>query len=130
MAAPVEKVAAVLKDVASWADWNRTIERIDRPASGPLTPGEAVTVKQFRLPAATWTVSAVDDGGFAWTATSGGVRNTGEHFAVDAGRGRTRVTLLRMEGVMARVVTLFYAGLIRRYVAAEGAGLRERVEAG
>jgi hypothetical protein len=125
----VAEVVAVLCAVERWPQWHPAVDRVDRSASGPLRVGETATVKQPRLPAAAWTVTAVDDGGFTWTSTGVGVRSTGEHRAVAGGGGHTTATLvLRLDGPLSRVVAVFYSGLIRRYVAMEAAGLRAAVE--
>ncbi|BCL15409.1 hypothetical protein GCM10017556_31480 [Micromonospora sagamiensis] len=129
LAAPAEDVARVLRDVAGWPRWNASVARVDRPASGPLTVGETVRLKQHRLPANTWTVTRVDDTGFVWTATSPGVRTTGDHRARPTAPGRCEATLtLRMDGPLARLTALFGGRLIHRYLDMEADGLRREVE--
>jgi hypothetical protein len=126
--APVAQVARVLHDVARWPSWTPTMSRVGRRGSGPLVVGETVRVKQPRLPAGTWTVTAADDTGFRWTSSTPGVRSTGDHWATDAGGGRSTVTLgLRLDGPLAGVTSFFYSRLIRRYVRTEGESLRREV---
>jgi hypothetical protein len=127
--AAVADVVRVMQAVQRWPSWNAAVSNVDRPGSGPLTVGETVTVKQPRLPAARWTVTAVDESGFAWVSSSLGVRSTGEHWAREEGDGRTAVTLtLVMSGPLAGVTALAFSRLIRRYIGLEADGLRQEVE--
>jgi Polyketide cyclase / dehydrase and lipid transport len=127
--AAVADVAEVLHAVERWPSWNPAVSRVHRHSAGPLAVGAAVTVKQPRLPAARWTVTALDGSGFAWTSSSLGVRSTGEHWARETGDGRTTVTLaLTLSGPLARLTGTIYARLIRRYVRMEADGLRREVQ--
>jgi Polyketide cyclase / dehydrase and lipid transport len=127
--ASVADVGQVLRAVERWPSWTASVSRVDRHSPGPLAVGDTVTVKQPRLPAATWTVTALDESGFTWTSSSFGVRSTGEHWARDAGDGRTTATLtLAMSGPLARLTGMAFSGLIRRYVRMEAEGLRREVE--
>ncbi|WDZ86525.1 SRPBCC family protein [Micromonospora cathayae] len=128
---PVETVVRVLTDVAGWPRWNASVAWLERPGTGPLTVGETIRLKQHRLPANTWTVTQVDGSGFTWTATSTGVRTTGDHRVRPAGAGRVEVSLaLTMDGPMARFTTLLGARLIRRYLDLEAEGLRRETDRG
>jgi uncharacterized membrane protein len=127
--APAADVAGVLHAVERWPSWTASVSRVTRHGSGPLAVGERVTVKQPRLPAATWTVTALDGYGFTWTSSSLGVRSTGDHWAQETGDGQTTVTLtLTLAGPLARLTAVLYARLIRRYVRMEAEGLRRAVE--
>jgi uncharacterized membrane protein len=127
--ATVADVAEVLHAVESWPSWNASVSRVDRHGSGRLAVGDTVTVKQPRLPAARWTVTALDGSGFTWTSSSPGVRSTGGHRAHEAGDGRTTVTLtLTLSGPLARMTAMVYSRLIRRYVRMEADGLRHEAE--
>jgi hypothetical protein len=126
-AGPAE-VAAVLRDVERWPTWTASMTHVRRHGTGPLAVGELVDVKQPRLPASTWTVSTLDGSGFRWTSSTPGVHSVGDHWAHDSGDGGTTVTLaLTLTGPLARLTTLFYSGLIRRYVRMEADGLRAEV---
>jgi uncharacterized membrane protein len=129
VSAPVDQVARVLHAVERWPTWTASMSRVERDASRPLAVGDTVKVKQPRLPAGTWTVTALDATGFTWKSSSNGVRSTGDHWAHDEGDGRTTVTLaLTLAGPLAGMTALFYSGLIRRYIRMEAAGLRREVE--
>ena len=127
--AAVADVAQVLHAVERWPSWTASVLRVDRHGSGPLAVGDAVTVKQPRLPAVTWTVTALDGSGFTWTSSSCGVRSTGGHWAHEAGADRTIVTLtLTLSGPLARMTAMVFSRLIRRYIRMEAEGLRHEVE--
>ncbi|HEU4426018.1 MAG TPA: SRPBCC family protein [Pilimelia sp.] len=127
--APLADVVRVMNDVDRWPSWNAAVSRVSRPGSGPLKVGDTARVKQPRLPAATWTVTALDESGFGWTSSSLGVHSTGDHWAQDAGDGRTNVTLtLTLSGPLARITATAYSRLIRRYIRTEAEGLRREVE--
>jgi Polyketide cyclase / dehydrase and lipid transport len=131
ISAAVPEVARVLCEVEGWPSWHPAVTRVVRHGSGPLAVGERVDLKQPRLPASRWTVTTVDASGFAWESSSPGVRSTGEHWAVDAGGGRTEVTLtLALSGPLARPLGWIYGRLIRRYVRLEAESLRSEVEGG
>jgi hypothetical protein len=127
--AAVADVVQVLHAVERWPSWTASMSQVGRHRSGPLAIGDTVTVKQPRLPAATWTVTALDGSGFTWTSSSPGVRSTGDHWAHETGDGRTTATLtLTLSGPLARMTAIFYSRLIRRYVRMEADGLRREVE--
>jgi hypothetical protein len=129
VSAAVADVAQVLHAVERWPSWNPSVSRVARHGSGPVAVGDSVTVKQPRLPAASWTITALDRSGFTWKSSSPGVRSTGDHWAQEAGDGRTAVTLtLTLSGPLARMTAMLYSGLIRRYVRMEADGLRREVE--
>jgi Polyketide cyclase / dehydrase and lipid transport len=126
--ATVADVARVLHAVERWPTWTASVSRVDRHGSGPLAVGDTVTVKQPRLPAARWTVTALDGSGFSWTSSTVGVRSVGDHWAHEVGDGRTRVTVaLTLSGPLARMTAVVYSRLIRRYVRMEADGLRHEV---
>jgi hypothetical protein len=129
VSAAVADVAQVLHAVERWPSWNPSVSRVARHGSGPVAVGDSVTVKQPRLPAASWTITALDRSGFTWKSSSLGVRSTGDHWAQEAGDGHTAVTLtLTLSGPLARMIAMLYSGLIRRYVRMEADGLRREVE--
>jgi hypothetical protein len=118
----------VLHAVERWPSWNESVSRVDRRDSAPLAVGDTVTVKQPPLPAARWTVTAVDSSGFAWESSTFGLRSTGDHWARETGDGRTTVALtLTLSGPLARMTGVLYSRLIRRYVRMEAEGLGREV---
>lgn len=129
--APADVVGRIMCDVANWPAWTASVSTVERTATGPLTVGETIVVRQPKLRPSTWTVTRVGPGGFEWTSRSPGIRNVGGHWATDAGDGTCTAALtLSFAGPLARPALLFYSGLVRRYMAMEGAGLRTAAETG
>jgi hypothetical protein len=123
--APADVVGRIMCDVARWPEWTASVSTVERAGTGPLAVGETVVVKQPKLPPSTWTVTKVGPTGFEWTAGSPGIRNVAGHWALDAGDGTCVAELtLSFAGPLARPALLFYSGLVRRYIAMEGEGLR------
>ncbi|MER7276449.1 SRPBCC family protein [Dactylosporangium sp. NPDC000244] len=131
IAAPATVAGDIMKAVQEWPSWTASVSHVDRAASGPLTVGETVVVTQPKLRPSTWTVTKVDAHGFEWSSDSApGVRNVGGHWAIDNGDGTCTAELtLSFAGPLARIVTLFYGSLIRRYIRMEAEGLRKAAEA-
>ncbi|MEV4508193.1 SRPBCC family protein [Dactylosporangium sp. NPDC049525] len=122
--APADVVGRIMCDVARWPQWTASVSTVERSGTGPLTVGETVVVRQPKLRPSTWTVTKVGPTGFEWTSRSPGIRNVAGHWAVDAGDGTCTAELtLSFAGPLARPALLFYSGLVRRYMAMEGAGL-------
>ena len=131
IAAPASVAGDIMKAVQEWPSWTASVSSAVRSGSGPLTVGETVVVTQPKLRPATWTVTRVDTGGFEWAADSApGVRNVGGHWATDNGDGTCTAELtLSFAGPLARIVTLAYSSLIRRYIRMEAEGLKRAAEA-
>lgn len=85
--APADVVGRIMCDVARWPQWTASVSTVERTATGPLTVGETVVVKQPKLPPSTWTVTKVGPTGFEWASRSPGIRNVAGHWAADAGDG-------------------------------------------
>jgi hypothetical protein len=96
---------------------------------GELALGRRATVKQPRLPAETWTVTAVAPGrSFTWTARGAGITTEGIHEVQASGRGSRIVLTIDQAGMLAPAARLLLGSLTRRYVELEAAGLRAAAE--
>ena len=94
-----------------------------------LVVGTRVRVRQPKLPAATWTVDAVEPGrAFSWRSDAPGMSSWAEHRVTPSGAGSHVVLALEQTGALAGLSGLIYARLIRRYVRAEADGLKKRAE--
>ena len=130
IAAPPERVWAVLLDVERWHEWTASITSIELLDPGPLRAGSRARVIQPRLPAATWQVTrlAPDRGFFHWAVPNTGVTVTGCHHVEQSGSG-TRATLwLEFTGILAPFIAWLLHNQNRRYVTMEAEGLKRRSE--
>jgi uncharacterized membrane protein len=126
--APPSQVWPVMYDVTRWPEWTPTIDSVDRHDDGPLQVGSRTTVRQPKLPKATWEVTEVVDGrSFTWAAAGPGMRTIARHEVVADGAG-SRVTLsIEQTGPMGAVAALVWRGLTQRYIDLEAESLDERV---
>ena len=116
---------AVVSDVESWPEWIEVYEEVRRTASGPLSVGEQVHVKQQGLAAGDWTVSELDEGRvFTWRSRQPGVRLLARHVVSADTDGGSRLTLqLEMTGWLSGVVNALLGKKSRAYVDLECARL-------
>jgi hypothetical protein len=131
IAAPRETVWTVMTDVERWPEWTTSVTGVQRLDAGALNVGAKARVRQPRLPAAVWTVTAFETGRyFEWQNLSPGLKTVAGHRVESHGNGGSRVTLsLGWSGVFAPVIRLLYGNLSRRYVDTEAQGLKQRCEA-
>lgn len=130
IAAPPERVWAVLVDVERWHEWTASISSIELLDPAPLRTGSRARVTQPNLPAATWQVTRLDParGLFHWAVHNTGVTVTGCHHVEPAGSG-TRATLwLEFTGILAPAIAWLLHRQNHRYVTMESEGLKNRSE--
>jgi uncharacterized protein YndB with AHSA1/START domain len=134
IAAPVEQVYAVIADVALWPDWLDTVDELTLldGAGSPPAVGDRATIRQPRLPAATWTVTDVEPGHhFTWESTAPGLRFVGHHVVEASGDGGSVVTLgIDQQGPLRGLARLLWGRLTQEYVDREGVCLEKRVLGG
>jgi uncharacterized membrane protein len=132
VAAPAERVWAVLADVERAPEWTASMSDVKLLGDGPLAVGSRVRIKQPRLPPVVWEVTNLDAGqSFSWRATGPGFATIGEHRVTAEGPGRATATLgIRRTGPLAAVADRVFGRVDRRYVPIEAAGLKRRSEAG
>ena len=128
--ADAPQVWKVLTDVELWPEWTWSIARAKRQSNAPFGLGSTVLVKQPRLKQMLWTVTAFEAPvAFTWQATQRGLVTVATHRVERGADGTTLVTLtLEQRGALERVVRLFSARTIRRYLDLERRGLKDRVE--
>jgi hypothetical protein len=129
--APMETVWRVYSDVERWSDWTASIRRCRFVEGDQLALGARARIEQPKLPTAEWEVTDVDPGrSWTWVAKAPGVRTTASHRLEPQGAGATRVhQSIEQRGPLGAVIGRLYAGLTRRYLAMEAAGLKARAEA-
>lgn len=129
IAAPPERVWAVMADVERWPRWTSSVTEAQRLESGPLEVGARARVTQPKLAPAIWRVTVLDPGrSFEWVTGIPGLRSTGVHTVVPSSEG-SRVTLaVRTTGIFAWLGRRWLGPLTREYVATEAAGLKRECE--
>jgi hypothetical protein len=131
--APPEVVFAILSEVEHWPEWTPTVTRVERlgDAGAPLALGDRLRIVQPKVPAAEWTVTALEPGrGFRFVSRSPGATVEANHWAepTEGGHG-SRVTLsVTFAGFLGRIIGRLMRGLNERYIAEEAAGLKRRSE--
>ncbi len=127
IAAPPDRVWAVMADVERWPEWTPTVTRIERLDRGPLAAGSRARIRQPKLPTAIWEVTELREGrSFIWVTRSPGVLVTARHGVEPVGQG-TRATLsVGFSGPLGWLVARLTGGLNNRYLALEAQGLRTR----
>lgn len=130
--APIDAVWAVYSDVERWPMWTTSVTSVELVDGPPLGPDSRARIKQPRFPSLVWSVTALAPGtSWTWTTHSPGATTVATHLLERVEEGRTRVTqTIDQRGVLGVLVGLLTKRLTRRYLAMEGAGLRQRVEAG
>jgi uncharacterized protein YndB with AHSA1/START domain len=128
IAASPASVWAVMSDVERWSEWTASIRSVTPQQQGPLAVGHRYRVLQPKLPPAVWEVTELDPGrAFTWVNRSPGLTSTGVH-GIDERGGQATVMLRIEQGGSLAFLTRPFAGLTRRYVDTEAAGLKKRCE--
>jgi len=127
--APPEKVFALLCDVERWPEWTPTMTSVQRLDQGPLTVGSSAQICQPKLRTAVWKVTELEAmRNFTWVARSPGLRMKAGHLVERQGMGSRVQLSFELSGLMARVVSRLYGGLIEQYVTTESQKLKARSE--
>lgn len=128
--APASVVWTVYADVEHWSDWTASVDRVVGLDGAQLAVGRRFEIKQPRFPKLVWEVTEVDPGrSWTWVQRSPGGTTVAVHEVVDLGGGRTDVRQrLDQGGPIGALVGRLTAGITRRYLAMEAAGLKARSE--
>ena len=131
IAVPVARVWQVMSDVDRWHEWTPSITNIERVDGAPFEVGMRATVRQPKLPRATWTVTALEPGrSFAWVSTAPGVRMVAYHQVDPVGVASRATLVLECGGVLGRVIGYLTRRISERYLGLEASGLKARSENG
>ena len=130
IAAPPERVWAVMADVERWHEWTASIRSVQLLEPGPLAIGSRARVVQPRIPPVVWQVTELEPGrSFTWVARLPGQRSEGRHTVVPDGAGGSVATLsIQMSGPIGWLVGKLLGGMSRRFVRMEAEGLKRRAE--
>ncbi len=105
IAAPPDRVWAVMTDVERWCEWTPTVTRIERLDRGPLAVGSRARIRQPKLPPAVWQVSDLLEGrSFTWVTRSPGVSVIAKHRVEPAGNGARATLSIRFSGLLGPIV--------------------------
>ena len=131
IAAPPERVWAVLIDVERWPERIPTVDEVERLDDGPLKVGSRTRLRQPKLPEAVWTVTELTDGkSYTWEQKSPGVTGVAAHL-VEPHPDGTRLTLsLGISGPLGGIGWLFTKKLAKQYVETEAETIRKFAERG
>jgi carbon monoxide dehydrogenase subunit G len=129
IAAPPERVWAVLVDVERWPERIPTVDSVERLDDGPLAVGSRTRLRQPRFSPAVWTVTELTDGSsFIWESKSSGVTVVASH-VVEPHPDGSRLTLaLTVSGLLAGIGWLMTKSLTTRYVETEAASIKAAAE--
>lgn len=129
VAAPPRRVWDVTVALADWPRWNPTVERVELLDEGPVRPGFRARLKQPENRPAIWTVTRVEEERtFAWETRAVGMRVLALHLFEPTPTG-TRVTLaIDIRGWTTPLLGWIVAGVSRRFLPQEAAGLRRECE--
>lgn len=130
VAAPPERVWAMIVDVERWPERIPTVDTVERLDAGPLAVGSRTRLRQPRLPVAVWTVTELADGSsYTWESRSPGVTVTAAHHVEPHADG-SRLTLgVTVAGPVAWFGWLMTRSLTKRYVETEAASIKKAAEA-
>lgn len=129
IAAPPERVFAVMVDVVRWHEWTPSIRRISRLGDGPFGVGSRAIVWQPRFPPALWTVIDFQPGrAFTWVSRAPGLRVTGVHVAEPSDGGTRAIVGIEIEGVLSGLWARLTRAITERYLDFEARGLKARCE--
>lgn len=126
--APPEKVFEVLCDVERWPEWTPTVTSVQRLDQGPFAVGSVAQVRQPKLRPAVWKVTELAGQNFTWVSHAPGLRMKAGHLVERQGAGSRVLLSFELSGLMARIISRFYGGLIEQYVTTESRKLKQRVE--
>jgi uncharacterized protein YndB with AHSA1/START domain len=129
IAAPPERVWAVMFDVDRWHEWTPSITSVTRVDGRPLELGTRVLIRQPRFPAARWTVTTLEPGKrFEWTSKAPGLRVIGTHAVAPAEAGTVALLSIEIDGMLGGLWESLTREITQKYVTMEARGLKARSE--
>src|SRR5688500_1982889 len=129
IAAPPERVWAVVVDVERWPERIPTVDAVECLDAGPLAVGSRTWLQQPRLPTAVWTVTELADGSsYTWEPNSPSVTVTATHVVEPHPDGSRLPLALTVTGSLSCIGWLLTPSLTRRYGETETASTRMAAE--
>jgi uncharacterized protein YndB with AHSA1/START domain len=103
IAAPPERVWAVLADLERWPEWTASVTSVEPLEPGPLAVGTRARVSQPKLKPAVWEVTEVKAArSFTWVTRHPGLLVTGLHQLEPIEKGTLATLAVRFSGYSAR----------------------------
>lgn len=129
IAAPPERVWAVMSDPEGWPQWTRSVKKIVLLDPPPIRVGHRARIHQPRLPPALWKITRYEPGrSFTWVSWAPGVNVVAHHLVEPADVG-TRATLsIRYDGLFGGALAWLTQRINRAYLRMEAEGLKARSE--
>ena len=129
IAAPADRVWAVMSDVERWHEWTPSITRVTLLRKGALAVGSRALVRQPKFPPALWRVTELVPGrSFTWVSVAPGLRVIGRHAVELTVNGTRAVLTLELKGMVGGLWGRLTRGITERYIGYEAAGLKARSE--
>jgi uncharacterized protein YndB with AHSA1/START domain len=127
--APPESVWRVTVDIERWPEWTPTVTSATRLDSGALRLGSRARLSQPMQPPGEWVVTRFEPmRAFAWETHRRGLRMCGTHELHPEGNGTGNVLHVDAEGVLAVLLWPLLRVALRRALADENRGLKQRCE--
>jgi uncharacterized protein YndB with AHSA1/START domain len=131
IAAPPERVWAVLTDIKRWPEWTTSVTSAQHVGGTALALGSRARVVQPKLPPADFVVTAFEPRRrFAWKTGNAVVRAVADHVVEPRGTGSHAVLSVDFGGLLGWLAGWLTRKLTREYLALESEGLRLRAEEG
>lgn len=128
IAAPPDRVWAVMSDIEKWREWTASVKSITLRDPGPLRTGSRAWVRQPKFPPAHWTVTDVSERSFTWVSRAPGMVVTARHSVTPIGTGSRATLSLNFAGIFGPFFGRLTRDINNRYLAMEAAGLKRRSE--
>ena len=128
IAAPPDRVWAVMSDIEKWREWTASVRSITLRDPGPLRTGSRAWVRQPKFPPAHWTVTDVSARSFTWVSRAPGMVVTARHSVTPIGTGSRATLSLNFAGIFGPFFGRLTRDINNRYLAMEAAGLKRHSE--
>lgn len=128
--APPGDVWAVYSDVERWPEWTASVRGVEPLDGTPIETGRRFRISQPRLPTLVWEVVDVQPG-VSWTwrqRSPGGLALAWHRLTPETGGGTVVRMGIEQRGLVGALAGRLSAGLTRRYLDMEAAGLKARAE--
>jgi hypothetical protein len=129
IAAPPERVWAVMIDTNRWHEWTPSVTSIKRIGDGKFAVGSRLIIRQPKFPPALWKLTAIEPGhAFTWVSSAPGMRVVARHSVEKIPSGSRATLSLELQGLLGGMFGRLTKDITERYLAFEARGLKARSE--